>query len=245
MAGTKMARVKNVKDTIYLLIFSEPNYAFEISKKLYGKENKRIFLEIKKLLDNQWIEGYDIERPEFPDKRSQQRIYYQAKLDPIINHIRNTVEKEILFDSIDEFVISSILQSQAFRYLIKKNIPENFKEEPIDAIDFILTYLDILFIVSSQTPIFTNLSKKIKKIGDYEKAIENLQKNSRFSKRIQDISELLFHQKDITEEVKSHLPYLFIIPEKTIVKYMGFGDFGRKYYSTLLLSKNLSQLFKS
>lgn len=242
-----MTRVKNVRDTIYLLLFSDPNYAFEISKIIYGKENKVVFRELKQMLDKGLIDSYSVETSKFKDGRSQQRNYYHAEVDLILTYIKKTVGKEILFDSFSKSIIESILQSQAFRYLIKKNLPKDFKERSINAFDFILTYLDILFIISSQNTYFASFSKDIHRVGDYENALENLQKDPLFNNKLQEVSELLFHEgeKNITPDVKEHLAYLFIIPEKIVFGHPGFSSFGIKYFDIISKARDFSNLFES
>lgn len=239
-----MARVKNVRDTIYLLIFTKPTYAFNISDIIYGQENKRVFLEIKQMLTQRWIEEYEYTVQECEDKRSQQRIYYQANIRPIMDHIEDITKKNILPDSINNFSIESTLNSLAFRYFIKRNLPEHFFQESINAIDFILTYLDFLILISSQNSYIKKFTQGIRKIGDYEQAIESLQKDKRFTARSPEICELLYREKNPPVDIIEQLPYLFIFPEKLTDFYPGFSSFGAKYFNLFSTSRDISRLFE-
>lgn len=237
-----MNRIKNLKDTIFLTIYSEPRYASEVSKILYGKENKRVFLEIKKLVNDNWLTESSY-TAQINDKRSKTRKYYQARIDPIIVYIEKSSEK--LLGRTEEHFLKSILDSQAFKYLIKKQLPQDLKVRSVNAIDFILTYLDILFIISDRNELFRKRSKGIKKISDYENAIEGLKKDKKFIAKLPELTEILFRQKDVQPEVKKHLPYLFIIPEKLSFCHPGFSDFGKKYYGITSISRGVSKLLET
>ncbi len=238
-----MARVKNVKDTIYLLIFTEPTYAFNISDIMYGQENKRVFLEIKQLLKQHWIEEFETSVFDERDKRSKQRIYYQANIKPIINHVEG-ITKDTLPDLTNRHCIESTLNSLAFRYLIKRNLPELFFQESINAIDFILTYFDFLVVFSSQNNYIKKFNQGIRKIGDYEQAIESLQKDKHFSARSSEICELLYREKNSPVDIIEQLPRLFIFPRKLTDFYPGFSSFGAKYFDLHSTSRAFSNLFE-
>jgi len=240
-----MARVKNVKDTIYLLIFTEPTYAFNISDIMYGQENKRVFLEIKQLLKQHWIEEFETSVFDERDKRSKQRIYYQANIRPIMDHIADITKKDILPDPTNNFSIESTLNSLAFRYLIKRNLPEHFFQESINAIDFILTYLDFLVVFSSQNNYIKKFNQGIRKIGDYDRAFETLQKDKRFIEQSLKICELLYREKNSPVDIIEQLPYLFIFPGKLTDFYPGFSSFGAKYFNLLSTSRAFSNLFEA
>jgi len=239
-----MARVKNVRDSIYLLIFTNPTYAFDISDTIYGQENKRVFIEIRQMLKDRWIEESGSVAIECEDKRSQQRIYYQANIRPIMDHIADITKKDFLPDPTNNFSIESALNSLAFRYLIKRNLPEHFFQESINAIDYILTSLDFLVVISSQNDYIKKFTKGIRKIGDYERAFETLQKDKRFIARSSEICELLFREKNSPVDIIEQLPYLFIFPGKLTDFYPGFSSFGAKYFKLLSTSRAFSDLFE-
>ncbi|MCK5260789.1 MAG: hypothetical protein KAJ44_01240 [Thermoplasmatales archaeon] len=241
-----MKRVKNVKHTIYLLIFCKPRYAFEISKILYGRDNKRVFAEIKQLIDDKWIEESTvpfIEKDESGDKRAGQRKYYQAKIDPIIDFIE-TIDTKLL-DENDLYPLRMIVGSRPFRYLVEKNIHGDFKEIPINARDFILTFLDYLFIISEQTEMFKKLQPGPRKIGDYEKAVEDLKSNKKFVEKIPEILKLLYNETNVPDPVRENLSYLFVIPRKLAFNHQGFSGFGVQFNSINELSIKISNLLKT
>ena len=241
-----MVRIKNVRDKIYLLIYTKPRYAFELSDILYGRENKAVFAELKKLENENWIEGYTGElEEEITDGRSGYRKYYNTKIDPIINFIE-TIDITLL-DENDLYPLRMIVGSRPFRYLVEKNIPTDieFKENPINAIDFILTFLDYLFIISEQTEMFKKLQPGPRKIGDYEKAIEDLKNNKRFIEKTPKILELLYNETNVPDPVKKNLSYLFIIPRRLAFNHPGFSDFGRQLNSITEISIKISNLLKT
>ncbi len=184
-----------------------------------------------------------IEKDENVDKRAGQRKYYQAKIDPIINFIE-TIDIKLL-DENDLYSLRMIVGSRPFRYLVEKNIPENFKEIPINAIDFILTFVDYLFVISEQTEMFKKLQPGSRKIGDYEKAIEDLKSNKKFIEKTPEILELLYNQTNVPDPVKENLPYLFVIPRKLAFNHPGFSDFGRQFNSVNAISIEISNLLKT
>lgn len=241
-----MKRVKNVKDTIYLLIFCEPRYAFEISKILYGRENKAVFAEIKQLVNDNWIEEASVpfvEKDEKGDKRAGQRKYYNAKIDPIISYIEKITN--MMLDENDLSPLRRIIDSRPFRYLVEKNIPENFKEIPIDSIDFILTCLDVLFIISNRTKMFKKLQPGPRDIEDnYGKIVKSLKNNKIFIEKTPKLLEFLYEQTDVPDPVKENLAYLFIIPRRLAFNPPGFSDFGRKFYSIDTLSNEISKIME-
>ena len=240
-----MIRVKNVKDTIYLLIFQEPTYAFQISTVMYGQENKRVFLEIKGLLEQRWIEEFETKVFVEKDKRSKRRIYYQADVRPILDYIHDITKKETLPDRTNNFCIESTLNSLAFRHLIKRNLPEHFMEKQINAIDFILTHFDFLVVISSQNNYIKKFTKNIKEAGDYEDAIKSLGKDKRFTARSPELCELLYGEKNTPVDVIEQLPHLFIFPEKLTDFYPGFSSFGIKYFDIISKARAFSNLFES
>jgi len=237
-----MVRIKNVRDKIYLLIYTKPRYAFEISDILYGRENKAVFAELKKLENENWIEGYSGElEDEITDGRSGYRKYYNAKIDFIINFIE--IMDTTLLDENDLYPLRMIIGSRPFRYLVEKNIPKNFKEESMNARDFILTFLDYLFIISEQIEMFKKLQPGPRKIGDYEKAIEDLKNNKRFIEKTPEILKILYNETDVPEPVKENLPHLFIIPRRLAFNHPGFSGFGVQLNSIMELSTKISELF--
>lgn len=236
-------QVKRVKDVIYLMIFSEPLYAFEISRRLYGRENKRVFLEIRKLEDDKWIKAHKMTVQDAIDGRSKQRIYYQANIRPILDQIED-ITQDILLNETEEFSVKHTLDSLAFRYLIKRNLPERFTDDPVSAIDFILTYFDFLVVVSSQNNYIKKFSRNIHEAGDYEDAIKSLRKDKQFIAQTPNICEHLFKEKTTIDDIKTHLPYLFVFPEKLIDFYPGFSSFGAKYFSFNSTAREISRLFE-
>jgi hypothetical protein len=225
------------------MIFSEPLYAFEISRRLYGRENKRVFLEIRKLEEDRWIKAHKMTVQDAIDGRSQQRIYYQANINPILNHIED-ITQDTVSDPTNEFSIKYTLESLAFRYFIKRNLPEHYTEAPINAIDFILTYFDFLAFISSQNNYIKKFTRNIHEEEDYKNAIKLLQKDKRFIARSLDICELLYREKNTPVDVIEQLPYLFIFPGKLIDFYSGFSSFGAKYFNLLSTSRDISKLFE-
>ena len=241
-----MKRVKNVKHTIYLLIFCEPRYAFEISKILYGRENKAVFAEIKQLVNDNWIVEASVpfvEKDEKGDKRAGQRKYYNARIDPIISHIEKITN--IILDENDLSPLRRTIDSRPFRYLVEKNVPENFKEIPIDSIDFILTCLDVLFIISNRTKMFKKLQPGPRDIEDnYGKIVKSLKTNKKFIEKTPKLLELLYDQTDVPDPVKENFSTLFVIPRRLAFNHPGFSDFGRKYFETEEVSQEISKLLE-
>lgn len=237
-----MERIKDLRDTMYLLVFAESRYATEICKILYGKENKRVFFELKKLATDGWIRAESVTVHE-KDKRAEKRKYYQANNDPVIDRIKQNCKG--IFDDDCQFIFSTILNAPAFRYLIKRNIPENFKETSTDSIDFILTYLDILYIISDRNELFREASRGIKTVGDYEKAIEDLQNDKKFNEKLPEIMDILFRGKEPPIQVIERMSYLFIVPSKFTFRHPGFSDFGQKYFGITSISREISKLLET
>ena len=246
-----MKRVKNVRDTIYLLIFCKPSYAFELSKILYGRENKAVFAEIKQLVNDNCIEESPssfVEKDEKGDMRSGQRKYYNARIDPIIEHIEKISNTPL--DLNDRYPLRSIIGSRPFRYLVEKSMPDDFKEIPINAMDFILTYLDVLFIISKKTPFFKNFQPGPRYVKDYEIALESLEKNKIFIDKTPALLEILYkksndyNEEKIPKPVKDNFHNLFVIPRR-LFGFTPFSDFGRGYYGIESLSQQISKLLES
>ena len=240
-----MDKVKNVRDTIYLMIFCKPQYAFEISKILYGKENKRIFIEIKQLENENWIESYSGEvEQDFTDKRSSYRKYYNAKIDPIITYIEKI--KDVILEENDLSPLRRIIDSRPFRYLVEKNLPDNFKEKPIDAMEFILTCLDALFIISNRSGFLKKFQPGPRDIEDnYGKIVKSLKNNTIFIEKTPELLDFLYNQTDVPDPVKENFATLFVIPRRLTFNPTGFSDFGKKFYSIDTLSIKISNLFKT
>jgi hypothetical protein len=144
----------------------------------------------------------------------------------------------------NEFSIKYTLESIAFRYFIKRNLPEHFTEDPINAIDFILTYFDFLVFISSQNNYIKKFTHNIHEEEDYKEAIKSLQNDKRFITRSPEICKLLFKEQNTTDEITKQLPYLFIFPEKLIHFHPGFSSFGAKYFNLLSKSRDISRLFE-
>ena len=57
--------------------------------------------------------------------------------------------------------------------------------------------------------------------------------------------EILFGKNDASEEIKKHIPYLFIIPGRLSFRHPGYSDFGRKYFGITSISQDISELLES
>ena len=247
-----MERVKNVRDTIYLLIFSKPRYALEVSKLIYGRENKRVFAEIKQLLNDNWIKEFTVDI-DIEDRRAIQRKYYRALSDPIVRYVQNTSFKLMLLEhEKEEFLkhfLKLILSSQAFRYWIKNNIPKNFKTISINAFDFILTFVDMLFFIHDNNPNLKQQHKNVRDSQSYYNALEKQRKNKEFN-REENLSKVLelFYGNTISEddkkEILADIHHLFVIPNIPEER-VGFSDFGSLFYMTDSLSLDINKLFST
>lgn len=239
-----MKRVKNVRDTIYLLLYSEPRYPLEVSKIIYGKENKRVFAEIKQLHEDKWIEEFTVSI-DVQDKRAEKRKYYRARIDPIMKHIKETYlippegDQAVAFDA----MFRELLTSRSFRYWVGKKLPEDFEVVSIDGIDFILTLLDSLLIMKEQTKLFKKQFGEIKDLQNYYKAIEFLRNDTNFQSKLPTIANILYGDAEIPELVEKDLVYMFALPSISEIRPMGFSRFGEIYTWSIGLSQDLSKLF--
>lgn len=82
-----MKRVNDLGEKIYLIVYGKPKYKLEISKKIYGKESKSIYPEIKKLEQKGWIKQIKYKDVETRDKRAERRQYYYTNVKPLFNSI--------------------------------------------------------------------------------------------------------------------------------------------------------------
>lgn len=239
-----MKRVKNVRDTIYLMLYSEPRYPLEVSKLIYGQANNRVFAEIKQLHKDKWIEEFTVSI-DVPDKRAEKRKYYRASIEPIIKHIKETYlyppdgDLAVGFNA----MFREILNSRSFRYWVGNKLPEDFEVVAIDGIDFILTLLDGLFIMNEQNKFFKKQFGEIKDSQSYYKAIAFLRKDSKFQSKLPEIANILYGDEEIPELVEKDLVYMFVLPSISDIRPMGFSRFGEIYTWSISFSQNISKLF--
>ena len=81
-------------------------------------------------------------------------------------------------------ILRHILTSRAFRYWIEVNLPKDYNIVSINGIEFILSFLDILFIIFERNDIIKEQYKWITKTDDYEKTIDLLRKDKGFMEKL-------------------------------------------------------------
>jgi len=251
--GDIMAK-EELTHKVYLATFGRPRYIMEIGEMIYGVKKDtypKLMGEngaIKKCLKRGWIKKIDMPTPEEKPPGFDKRIYYQAEIEPIIDSIMKRIEETLHATSPkqDELALKNILRhiltSRAFRYWIEVNLPKDYNIASTNGIEFILSFLDILFIIFERNDTIKEQFKRITKTDDYEKAIDLLRKDEGFRKKLPELTYLFYGEQDVSEEIKKDLPYLFIAPEIPLLKMLGFSDFGMKYYIAESLSKNTSKL---
>lgn len=234
---------------VYLATFDEPRYLMEIGKLIYGVEEKtypKLSGEkgaIKKCLRKGWIKDVTdfIEIPEPKKSGFEKRRYYKAKIDPILEQIK----KETPFIGSDLEIIEKILNSKAFKYLIKKQISKGLKTISINAFDFILTYFDILMIISKEYKPFVNHRNVTAIEFDYIFAINKVKRDEKMMNKIKKIAIKLFDEKNLPKNVIQDFPYLFIFPGTLIHNIHGLSEFGKKYYEMKLIFQEISKLLEN
>jgi hypothetical protein len=251
-----MERVKNVRDTIYLLFFPQPRYALEVSKMIYGHGNNRVFSEIRGLLKDNWIQECSIDI-EIEDRRAEKRKYYLATPDPVIKYVQDTAFKLLFIEHSEKdlnflkYFLRQLLSSRAFRYWVEmnmgKSIPKDVATKSLNMMDFILTFVDMLFIIHGQNDFFKRRLGAIKNKGDYDRAIDKLSKLKKedpLKKKLQEMMPLFYWDttiEDKKDEIMSDFHYLFVIPEIELGPFK-FSEFGSKYHMTESLSQDISKI---
>ena len=229
---------------VYLTTFIEPNYVMEIGKLIYGKEQltyPKLMGKngvVNKCLKNGLIEDVTklMKTPDDKTPGFERRKYYRAKNDPLFERIESTGLYG-LSSELDKHVLDRILDSNAFRFFIKKQFIKNYKDYikdvSIDAFEVILSYLDILFIICSEYEILNEYSKEIWSIDDYNKIMKENQEDKKLMNKIEMMMKKLTEEKALPKEVMEDAVYLFIIPDnlkKPIPGLDGLSDFGKRYF---------------
>ena len=81
-------------------------------------------------------------------------------------------------------------------------------------------------------------------VGDYEKAIEDLQNDKKFNEKLPEIMDILFEGKRPPVQIKEQMSYLFVIPSKFTFLHPGFSNFGQKYFGITSISQEISKLLE-
>jgi len=136
-------KITNLKEKVYLLLYNEPNYKANISKRLYKKESKTINRIFKELEDAKWIQEKKISVNR-RDGRSWSQKNYIANPEPLFNSIcQDLKEMQTRFSiskkKIDIELITAerkkllhLLDSKVFRAFVGNLVN---KVERIDGLD--------------------------------------------------------------------------------------------------------------
>jgi hypothetical protein len=244
---------------VYLATFIEPNYVTRIGELIYGKKEltyPKLMGKngvVNKCLKNGLIEDVSklMKTPDNKDPRFKRRIYYRAKNEPLLKRIESMALLGLSGD-LDKHVLTKILDSNAFRFLIKKHFIKNYKDYikdiSIDAFEIILSYLDILIIICREYEIFNEYSKEIWTIADYNKFMKKNQGNKKLRNKIELVMKKLSEENTLSKDVKEDAVYLFVIPDnlkKPTPVYDGLSEFGRSYYYIKSVFNEFAEIFQT
>lgn len=231
---------------VYLTTFDKPRYVMEIGNIIYRVERQtypKLMGEngaINRCLEKGWIEDVtdSMKIPKEKPLGFEKRRYYKAKIDPIISKIKDKVSLN------DRYVLRNILNSKAFGYLINKRISEDPESLSVDAIEFILGYLDVLFIISEHSKLLKKRFRQIKTEEQYDNEIKTIKKDKKLMEQLIRITSKLFQQEELPSEITEDFVYLYAIPGELSLTYTGYGQFGEFYYTMKTLSQTILDLTK-
>ena len=221
---------KGLAAKIYLLAYKKPKSGWKIAHEIYGHDQHGVRDVINKLSKEGYFKPIPIGEGKHPK--------WLSDVDPLISKIKHKIKKsedsKKSLNQFDVFVLRKVLDSRAFRYLIGGRISSDLEDALMfySATEFILSYLDILIIISKKNEVLKQFCKKIKNENDYETTISNFQEDEEVTRVIQKLVVHLFgkDKKELPLEVIDDLSYLFIIPRKVTTSIKGLSDFGEKYY---------------
>jgi len=244
---------------VYLTTFIEPNYVTKIGELIYGKKEltyPKLMGKngaVNKCFKKGWIEDITklMKSPDDKTPGFERRIYYRAKNDPLIERI-NSTGLFGLENDLDKHVLDKILDSNAFRFLIKKQFIKNYKDYikdiSIDAFEVILSYLDILIIICREYEILNEYSKEIWLIDEYNKVMKKNQGDKKLMNKIEMMMKKLSEEENIPKDVKEDAVYLFVIPDnlkKPTPAYDGLSEFGKSYYSVKSVFDEFTEILEA
>lgn len=130
-----MGNIRNPKEKIYLLCYPKPTSKSEISMKLYGKNNRRLYF-ITKELDKDWWDTYEID--EIPEKlkekatkdlkdgRKKTSKFCYAMPEVLMGSIVADLKKKKVSFTTDEFIlILSFIDSDGFRDYVSEHLKKH------------------------------------------------------------------------------------------------------------------------
>jgi hypothetical protein len=195
-----------------------------------------------KLVENNYIEYYQV-----GDKKTSP-YYIKIKLDPVLDKIKEiSKEKNMKLNHFDMNILEAILNSNAFRHLVKTT-NDTRKEYP-DPVIRILEILDCLIIMTiSFKPLVDKLMAQGISIRTYFKSVidykDYIEKMEPIMKHVTPVLlknlELGINQKDFVVSVRDIL--LLLIPYKTLNKIKsGFTFFANMFDTFENIKKSMDK----
>jgi len=256
---------------VYLATYDKAKYVMEIGEIIYKKKRdtypklmgQREGKEgaIKKCLDRQWIEDVtnSIKAPKEKTLGFDKRRYYKAKPDPLISLINERAEAEL--DDFEKYILIDKFTSPFFKKFV-------VYRETFDAIEYVLSLMEILFIAIDENinlrELNIKLSQGIETKEQYNKIKKNIKSNFR---KLPEVKELFVASPDNTkgerinfvggekkeskeenpvsssEKIEDFLAFL-IIPDVLFYKIIGVSGIGQKYYELREMFRSFAGLAK-
>jgi len=248
--GKKFPIERGLAAKIFLLSYNDPMSGYGIARRIYNHDHYRIRVVINELSGTSFIVN---EWSKDPKERSKECFLipvenlkgHKPRWIANPNAILAKIEGEVILN--DDYVLCQILQSTAFKFLVKNNLPKDLQNSDLNAIDYILSLMDLIFIVSHEVDFFKKKSRGITTKKDYDKVLREIKKDKELSNEIRKLVLPLFNMEnkpgvEIPDNVFVEFPCLFVVPERLAYYFRGQSEFGRKYYQMRPIAEGISKL---
>lgn len=241
---SKLPIERGLAAKVYLLAYEKPKSGYEIAFNIYNHDQHRVRGAIDVLALAYFKSSYD-EAKEFyllpvkgQDKRSPKWV---ANPNVILAKI---LEENLLND---EYALEQILNSAAFKFIVNNSLPDDLQNTDLNALEYIFSLMDLLFIVSNEVDYFKQESREIKTKKAYLQILNKIKGDKDLAGKLQRLVLPLFNPKNdpslhIPNEVFEDFLCLFVIPERLAWGFRGQSEFGRTYYRMKPVVTRISNL---
>jgi hypothetical protein len=218
--------MRETAEKVYLIAYIHPEEynIYQIEKLLFGpNKTHKAYTAIKS--EGFLQKGYIKRIPDKRKGRSEKTLV--ANIDFLISEMKNRMP----LSSFDEYIMREKLDSKFFRYLVGGFESWAIQQHPFDAMDTIISIMEMFFIVAGKNESIMRFS------GDIETEKQYRDKKNRIKKIVKllekekpDLFESVFGKSKIPFNLLSDFFILLVIPANTCNKMRGISTLGKIYY---------------